>query len=168
MKHVVAALALLFMAAQVQASWSAFAQVTPASENRYDIGVSVTPVDGSKSRFIVKIDNISFAQHAWLVITSKEQPDEQQELRNHIWASDLSEENIMILAKLNPNGEEVSSATADARRSYEIVADTELIKHAYFYIDYPTAVFDGGYYYSVDINAFIEHYESETRVAQLH
>lgn len=168
MKHVFAVLALLFMAGQVQASWSAFAQVTPETENRYDIDVSVTPVEGSESRYFVTIDDISFAQHAWLIVTSKEQPDEQQELRYHIWASDLSVENIIILARLNPNGEEVSGGTADGRNSYEIVMDSELLKHAYIYIDYPTTIFDGGYYYSVDLNAFIEYYESETCVALNH
>jgi len=157
MKHVLG-LFILFFTAQAHASWSAFAYITPETQEKYKLEVSISPIDGVRKKFLIRFNAVGYdSKLAWLIVTEEPLSEKGQELRDYIWSGVKTESEILIKSKMMPTGiGGFSSKDKKKERFYEIELDSELIKRAYIYIDFPSMVFDGGYYYSVDLGAFLE------------
>jgi hypothetical protein len=146
------------MANQTHAGWSAFAHVTPDSEKKFNIEVSLIPMGGQKDNFLVRVKAVGYDHKlAWLIITSDKLSEKGQQLRSYIWESAKPEKDIILKKKLMPTGVGGFRTNSNDPKYYEVELDSDLIKHSYIYIDFPSMVFDGGYYYSIDLGEYLKH-----------
>ena len=62
------------------------------------------------------------------------------------------------MSRLMPNIEHKFDSVAKTfeliLHDFEVTIHKDFIKTAYIYIDYPTVVMDGGYYYSIDLGSY--------------
>lgn len=143
------------MCTQAEAVWSAFAHVTPDAEAQYGIDVLVQPAGAQEEMFRVRVDAIEYEhKHAWLVVAGERLSSSGQELRNEIWGLTPSVDKVVLVkAELQPFGEA-------GELYYEIELSADIIQRAYIYIDFPSLTADGGYYYSIDLPAYLEAHRS--------
>lgn len=151
-------LVFLFLTLQAQAVWSEFAHVTPDTQEKYKLDVSITPIVGSENRFLIRLEAVGYDHKlAWLIVSSETLSVKDQELRDYIWSAAKPEKEILIKTKLMPTGVGgFPSSDQGEKRFYEVELDSQFISRAYIYIDFPSQVFDGGYYYSVDLGSFLQ------------
>ncbi len=135
---------LIIIASQTQASWSGFAHVTPENQKKYGINVKVTTVKNKKSYKVEFNIRGSGHKHAWLVISSSPLTKKEQKLRSSIWFKKTTNKKIVSITKLKPS----------VKTRYKELLNISQIENGYIYIDFPDIVMDGGYYYSIDLNAY--------------
>lgn len=153
MKHLITLIAIL-AAVQARAAWSAFAHVTPETEERYGLVVYVTQIE--KDSFRIRLPAVGYDhKRAWLIIASDRLTEREQALRSYIWQSTKPPRPILVKAKLSPRQSSASSPKQGEPRYYEVELSSEMIKRAYIYIDFPSVVLDGGYFYSIDLPAYL-------------
>ena len=146
------------------ASWSDFAHVTPATEKEYNLRVQLIPLDTGESRFKIKCRAVGFDEKlAWLIITEKALSSQEQRQRAHLWGSAQPEKAIRLKTLILPEGVGALMEEEEAPLFYEVELDAELMKTAYIYIDFPFPVKDGGYFYSIDLNAYLEHHRAKAK-----
>lgn len=149
MKHMVA-LVMFVMCAQATAAWSGFAHVTPDTEAEYSIEVLVEQDTGREDMFRIRLNAIEGGyKNAWLVVAEERLSAAEQERRRYTWVGVPHGKGVMIKAPLYPVGD-------SNERYYEVELSAEVIRKAYVYIDYPVPVLDGGYYYSIDLPAYMD------------
>lgn len=154
------ALTLVLVVVQAHAAWSAFAHVTPETEKKYQLAVDITPIQNEKDGFRIKFPAVGYDhKQAWLIVTSDKLTEKEQELRNYIWESIKPPKRILVKAKLSPRETAALSSRRDEPRHYEVELSAEMIERAYIYIDFPSMVLDGGYYYSIDLPAYLARYK---------
>lgn len=142
-------LILLLLTNQGYASWSSFAHVTPATEEKYGLTITLTPVTGVKNTFNVKLNAVdSDHKHAWLIITAKNLSVEEQEFRGNIWQGTPLAKQVLVKTELRAKGK-------GAESYYEAELSLDNLRTGYIYIDFPSMVLDGGYYYSIDLSTYI-------------
>ncbi len=163
MKHIVIII-LFLLTGKTYAVWSAFAHVTPETEQKYEIKVSLTPVEGQKGKFVIQFNAVaSDYKHAWLVHSSEKLSEKEQNLRSYMWGFTKPTKDILIQAKLLPANTGRPFHEEGKPIFYKVVLDSKFIKNSYIYIDFPEQVHDGGYYYSIDLGAyFTKHEKSNT------
>jgi len=135
--------------------FSAFAVITPENQSKHKIYVEALKSDSGTCN--IRMNAIGYPYlHAWLIITSKELSKEEQEFRKVIWSEVYPPESLIIKSKLNPENDRSSLLKKEELKDafYEISISNKLGHSAYIYIDYPHLVFDGGYYYSIDLKKF--------------
>lgn len=153
-------LTLMALVVQAHAAWSAFAHVTPETEKKYELAVYLTPIQSEKDSFRIKVTAVGYDhKQAWLIIASEKLTGEEQELRAYIWESIRPQKRILVKAKLSPRGTSESSSRRDESRYYEVELSSEMLERAYIYIDFPSMVLDGGYYYSIDLPTYLARYK---------
>ena len=151
------AIVLLLISSQSQARWSRFAHVTPENESKYGLEVKLTPVDGQKSKFSIKVKAVADdAKNAWLIVASEALSKEGQELRYYIWQSKKTEKDILVKAMLMPTKGAGESSARRRPKYYEVELDSKLMGRSYIYIDFPSPVTDGGYYCSIDLGSYLK------------
>lgn len=154
------ALILVLVAVQAHAAWSAFAHVTPETEKQYELVVDMTPIQNEKGSFRIKFSAVGYDhKQAWLIIASDKLTEKEQELRGYIWESIKPPKQILVKAKLSPHGIGALSSKRDKPIYYEVELSSEMIERAYIYIDFPSMVLDGGYYYSIDLPTYLARYK---------
>jgi hypothetical protein len=141
---------------QALAQFSAFEIVAPDTQDRLNDEIKSLSVEKMEDgRFIVKVPKFR-SKHVWLITCSSELGYGQSEFRDNIWNRDSHDSNIYVLAK---PGDSPVPCTVDDRRAesgfVEVILSNDLMSRSYIYIDYPHGVFDGGYYYSVDLPAYL-------------
>lgn len=161
MKYVITIIALLLMANQIHAAWSRFAHVTPETENKFNITVSLLPLDETNNEFLVlvRLNAIEVDKQAWLIITYDGLSENEQQFRDVIWNSEKPEKKILLRTKLMPKGVSSFLSEDNDLKFYEVVLDAKHLKHSYIYIDFPWRVLDGGYFYSIDLPAYLKKYQ---------
>ena len=143
-------------------SWSDFAHVTPATEKEYNLHVQLVPLDTRESKFKVKFKAVGYDEKlAWLIITTDALSVKGQQLRYHFWGSAKPEKAIRLKTLIMPVGVGGLSVENDDPAFYEIELEASLMENAYIYIDFPLPVKDGGYFYSIDLGAYLKHYRSK-------
>ena len=146
------------------AGWSDFAHVTPTTEKEYNLQVQLIPLDTGESRFKIKCRAVGFDEKlAWLIITEKALSSQEQRQRAHLWGSAQPEKAIRLKTLILPEGVGALMEEEEAPLFYEVELDAELMKTAYIYIDFPFPVKDGGYFYSIDLNAYLEHHRAKAK-----
>ena len=128
-----------------------------------------------------KADAVGYPlKQAWLAFASRPLTADEQKLREYIWAkpnqpSSTNQREIAISALKGPfvsiTPIEVSHPTQldqvaqqitsvplttanDDHAYYELTISRTSAKAAYIYVDFPSLIADGGYYYSIDVGAF--------------
>ena len=165
MKRIIT-MTLLAFAIEATASWSKFAHVTSENEDTYKFNISVQRQSSNPEIYDIKFrsdffdPNRSLGKCAWLIISKRELTPEEQIRRFDIWKPDSVNEDLLVVAKLLPKFDmvldEEDNRYKTAQRDFELTLHESMINHAYIYIDFPRSVFDGGYYYSIDLATYIE------------
>ena len=149
----------LTLSAHTLANWSRYAHVTPKSENAYDLNVYVSPTNEENTTYLIRLPAISFpSKQAWLIVTPKPISPKEQNQRTRFWGDDLNTKNIESIIPLRPNGIPIFSQAdePDIEKYYEVIIPAHEADRAYIYIDFPTPVSDGGYFYSIDIGSYVK------------
>ncbi len=155
MRNIVCTLVILMLTSQAQADWSGFAHVTPSSEAELKLKVSMTPVENQPGKYSVKLEAVGYNHKlAWLIIAKNALSPDGQQLRDYIWSGAKTEQDILVKVKLMPTGIGGFAQKEETEKFYVIELSSNLIERSYIYIDFPSPVFDGGYYYSIDIGAY--------------
>ena len=104
----------------------------------------------------MKVPEIS-SLHVWLITCSWELADDQNEFRERIWKSDLNDSHIDVPAE--PGDSPAPTCTKDDLRAengfVEVILSANLMSRSYIYIDHPHPLFDGGFYYTIDLPEYL-------------
>lgn len=137
------------------AVWSAFAHVTPATESKYQINVEFSKFESKPNqKYRVKIPAIGYGhQKTWLVLTAQVLNLSGEELRAFLWWKEQPKERVLSILELKVKNSENGPYYEHYLTEYEA-------QHGYIYVDYPGVTFDGGYYYSIDLRAYLSGLEA--------
>lgn len=158
MKIILLILVSLTLSAHTFASWSRFAYVTPKTEKDYELSVYITPTNQFKTTYLIRLPAVSYpSKQAWLIVTPTSISPTEQNQRERFWSKELNTENVEAIIPLRPKGIPIFQKTDNSNKEkfYEVVIPADQIDRTYIYIDFPTPVYDGGYYYSIDIGTYI-------------
>lgn len=143
-------LGLLSFASPLFAVSSAFERVTPSSEER-DYHPKVTLEVTEENKYLLGISNIG--KEAWLVVCFEARKENEREFRKLIWKMPgARSDDIMLIVPLKIN----EDGTA------QIHLSEELVSRSYVAIDFPNPVFDGDFYYTIDIPQFHKHLKKQS------
>ncbi len=138
-------LAVMLFSAATIAVFSAFAHITPDTQKQFGFEVCV-------EQGILDTDPVEVSVRAegpltggWLITTSEYVGPEDQEFRQYIWYDTVSESPIESIENLRYDEENGVSRASVPR---------EVFLRSYLYYDFSEPVFDGGYYYSIDLSTF--------------
>lgn len=148
----------LFLANNSFASWSRYAHVTPETETKFELNVQVEPVNNKKTAYLVRLEAVAFpSKQAWVIVTPKPLSPSAQNQRSRFWGDKLNTENVESIVPLRPTGIPIfpQSNETKSEKFYEVVIPAGQMDRTYIYIDFPTRVADGGYYYSIDLGAYL-------------
>jgi len=138
------------------AAFSDFVRITPETEAWFHLYVQILPVEGQDDRCKIIPPSVSPHRSIYLIVCRAPVPPEKQNFRGHIWSQGESRTDVLIAAPLLPYGQ---YAYPDLQRVVRpmpnhIILDRLSLERSYLYIDYPTLVLDGGYYYCVDLSTY--------------
>lgn len=159
MKKILLIFIYLTLSAHTLASWSQYAHVTPKSENEYDLNVYVSPTNKENTTYMIRLPAISFpSKQAWLIVTPKPISPKKQNQRARFWGNNLNTMNVESIIPLRPNGIPIFSQANEhnTEKYYEVIIPAYEADRTYIYIDFPTPVNDGGYFYSIDIGSYVK------------
>lgn len=147
---------LLLQASAAQAVFSAFVVITPENEKEHGIHVRVSPLGEGDGKYILTVPVVTDFQKTWLVLSRDRLNGRDQNLREFIWSSGKKgDPGIVDLTELHPDAKYPETADSNIRYA-EILLDKEIVDRSYVYIDYPGAIFDGGFYYSIDLGSYLD------------
>jgi|GEM_PF-3260988 len=159
MEKYLLAIVVLVFSSLAQASWSRYAYVSPETEKEYELKISVLPADKSNKTFIVKFSAVSFPfKQAWVITTPKPISPKEQNQRNRFWAEELNVSGVESIIPLRPKGISMFNSPGDSEseKVYELVVSASQVQRTYIYIDFPSSVDDGGYFYSIDLGSYVK------------
>lgn len=140
------------------ASWSRYAYVTPETEAEYELNVQIERADSKNKTYLIRLDAIAFpSKQAWLIVTPKPLSASEQNQRSRFWGDKLNTENVESIVPLRLTGIPIFPQSNDIKSDlfYEIVISESQMHRTYIYIDFPTPVADGGYFYSIDLGSYV-------------
>jgi len=149
----------LMIPSLVQASWSRYAYVSPETESEFELKVYVAPADKSNETYVVRLKAVSFPfKQAWVITTPKPLSPENQNQRNRFWSEEMNVSGVESIIPLRPKGIAMFKEAEESKKDkvYELVIPTSQIRRTYIYIDFPSPVNDGGYFYSIDIGSYVK------------
>ena len=146
---------LLLQLDTAQAAFSQFVVITPQNEKEHGIQVGISPAGDGNGKYILTVPVVTGFKQTWFVLSRDRLDGPKQNLREYIWSSGREgDPGIVVLTSLHQDDEH--SAKADANMGYaEILLDKEIIDRSYVFIDFPASVFDGGFYYSIDLGSYL-------------
>ena len=155
MLRVLLGLTFLLVTSAASAIFSQFVSVSPNNENKYQ---EVRPaVTRNGDVVTVSIPYRDGPKKYWLIISAKPLRNGEQEFRDFIWKGTSARTDIVLFASLAPSLQRtLSGDTRDERSEIRLVLPYKLAQRAYIYHDFPVAVFDGGFYYTVDIPSYLK------------
>ena len=75
-------------------------------------------------------------------------------MRSFILGEAKAPPNLILKTKINPAVTELITRDNIKEARYELTISKKASRNAYIYIDFPSLVFDGGYYYSINLGPF--------------
>jgi hypothetical protein len=141
------------------ASWSQYAYVTPETEFKYKLNVHVEPANSKRTAYLIRLEAVAFpSKQAWLIVTPKPLSSSEQNQRSRFWADKLNTENVESIVPLRPTGIPIfpQSNEKKSEKFYDVVIPADEIDRTYIYIDFPALVYDGGYFYSIDLSTYLK------------
>ncbi|WP_078118480.1 hypothetical protein [Thiosocius teredinicola] len=159
MKKLVAILLFVFSSSSYSV-WSAFAHVTPATESEYGIRVEFAEINQNLNReYRIKIPAIGHGyQKAWLVLTAQPLEKSGAELRAYIWWKEQPKARVLSALEMIPK-------VTKEGIFYETLLSEDEVQNGYIYVDYPHEMFDGGYYYSIELRSYVSGREASANKA---
>ena len=167
MKNITLFIALLTLSATM----SAFAQFSkfvcispdnPGSDTRIHPEITFT---GVKQDYVsVEVSSMQGWRQSWLIVCKEPVSAERQNFRAMVQTMKggslpprEKRKEVVLIAPLtayrgDPSDEGVSTNAINIK----IELALELAERAYIYIDYPYCIMDGGYFWSIDIPAFVK------------
>ncbi len=146
------------------AAFSAFVRITPETQSKYDFDVEIKNIGNDKYRFRIGHEYLCEGHKCvWLIISNKPVSPEKQNFRNYIWSSEKEKQLTLTKTKLQCKKNKDSCQS----KHLEGILEKEKAARAYIYIDYPKFIFDGGYYYCVDLNTYQSQIISENANKQI-
>jgi hypothetical protein len=92
----------------------------------------------------------------WLILCKQSLRSARQNFRSTIWEAIENDKEIVKINQLK-SGQISLSETGSQQYAYvEVVLSRDEMKRSYIYIDYPSEVHDGGYYYSIDLAYYLK------------
>jgi hypothetical protein len=134
----------------VDARFSAFMAVTPEIAKQQKFEVRITPDPKNKAFLLVDVTGVTY-HDAWLITVDKRLAPEQQSFRDFIWNGKFSGGKVLESQHVWHNKDQTNlPPLPEFRVRKDRAAST------YLYMDHPGEVCDGGFYYSIDLPAFLE------------
>ena len=130
--------------------FSVFKRITPETEEKHGVNVQILPAAGRRDCYRVIVSGAEPRKRTFLIVCDKPLPPEQQDFRAYVWAQRPLREEIVTIAPLLTRDSGVRGRSECA----EIVLATPVFDRSYIYIDYPHLVFDGGFYYCIDLSSY--------------
>ncbi len=154
MKKLFSIVVLLILSNQVHAIWSSFALVTKDTQSEY--GIDIKSSFSKKSGLCtLKFGAVGYpGKHAWLIRTSAKLSTKEQELRTYILGGADAPKSLQLKTKISALGADATRKEKSANFYYEVTVNIGSGNSTYIYIDFPRMVFDGGYYYSIDVDSY--------------
>jgi len=135
---------------------SAFVVITPENEAEHSFQIQVETVPERKNYSRVRvIGPIDGRRQAWVIVCKEYVNASGQNFRNYLWYRGVNK-NIQRVRRLHPGQTRPNGFTAQEHEYVEVDLPRDQIRRAYIYIDYPSEVDDGGYYYSIDLAFYLE------------
>lgn len=157
MKRAFLILALLVLPLNAaQAVFSQFVVITPENETEYGIEVRVSPLGDGTRRYILTVPVVRDFKQTWFVMSRSRLQGRNRNLRDFIWSGGKEgDPGIVAVTELHPDGKYPETAGSKIRYA-EILLHEGVADRSYVYIDYPGTVFDGGFYFLVDLGAYLK------------
>ena len=153
----VAIAALVSVASLAQAVFSAFVVITPANETSHPFRIDTHPLGTADELMRVRVSGpLADGQEAWLITCKQSLLSEKQNFRSAVWSQSQGNEDIVHMQQVNPVRAPSVTADGKAEAYIEVVLTGEEMQRSYIYIDYPSEVRDGGYYYSIDLAYYLQ------------
>ena len=148
------------------AVFSKFARITPETQEKHHVYVQILPVQGEKGKCKIIPPKVHQGMNTYLITCRERIPAKEQNFRGYIWRRDWDRPDILSVAPLLPYGMEKYSNPSHVVRPMpnHVILDRSLLKRSYIYIDYPTPVLDGGYFYCIDLSTYPLPEERKLRV----
>ena len=154
------------LASQTHGQFSAFARITPETEKKHNIQVQILPVRGWESKCRIIPPKVHQGMSTYLIVCRERVPPKEQNFRGYIWYRDRDWDryqgryqdrtDILSVAPLLPYGldQYPNPSYVVSPKPNHVVLDRSLLERSYIYIDYPTEMTDGGYYYCIDLSTY--------------
>ena len=141
----------------VVAAFSQFVVIRPSNEARYPFVVQVHTVANKTDTVRVRVTGpVDDAQKSWLIICRQPLLPAAQNFRHVIWGSKKRDRDIVKITRLHADRSVRSENDKLHYPTVEAVLTHAEMQRAYIYIDYPSAVYDGGYYHSIDLAYYLD------------
>jgi hypothetical protein len=142
--------------------WAAFARVIPEDQQKFGIRVNATEVN-EQFKFAIALRKepglcsaTRFGRQAWLVEAREPlSATEQSRLRYELWGVRESDAEAVPPGWIAV-GKESFRAKSKWVCLLEVLVPKSSVGRSYIVIDYPYPVYDGGYYYAIDLSEFVE------------
>ncbi len=156
MKRCILTLLIVVAASSCFGRFSEFIRLTPESESSHRLRVSFAPINSGHTRITYRWNNQN--KECWLLIFQNDQsiPD-QLDFRDIIWNRQST---------LPPGVAQLIPLSADNDGFVEITLQDSLIPRAFICIDFPDRIMDGGYYYTIDLSAYVKKPERSVTAAE--
>jgi predicted GH43/DUF377 family glycosyl hydrolase len=141
-------------------TFSEFARIAPETEGRYGVFLQILPVQGQDGKCKIIPPKVYQGMSTYLIVCREKIPPKEQNFRWYIWQRDWYRDrdwpDILSVAPLLPYGLDKypNSPYVVSPMPNHVILDRSLLERSYLYIDYPTEVSDGGYFYCIDLSTY--------------
>ena len=139
------------------AAFSSFVVITPENEAKHPFLIQPQPVENQANLTRIRvIGPVDGHKKVWLIMCKQTLRPASQNFRSTIWEAIENDKEIVKISQLK-SGQISLSETGSQQYAYvEVVLSSDEMKRSYIYIDYPGEVYDGGYYYSIDLAYYLK------------
>jgi hypothetical protein len=131
--------------------------ITPENEAKHPFLIQPQPVENQADLTRIRvIGPVDGHKKVWLILCKQSLRSARQNFRSTIWEAIENDKEIVKINQLK-SGQISLSETGSQQYAYvEVVLSRDEMKRSYIYIDYPSEVHDGGYYYSIDLAYYLK------------
>ncbi len=140
-------LLLALFAFEANAAFSMFVHVTPENQKEYGFHVCVDRNYLDTELVEVRIRGEQPLRGGWLIITHEYVDESGQQFREYIWNDNATDSPIESITDLQ-HDEEYGVT--------RVLLPQDAFPRSYLYFDFPEPVFDGGFYFSIDLSTFAD------------
>ena len=139
------------------AAFSSFVVITPENEAKYPFLIQPQPVENQADLIRIRVIwPVDGHKKVWLIMCKQSLRPANQNFRSTIWEDKENSKEIVSLSQLKP-GLIILPESGNQQFAYvEVVLSSDEMRRSYLYIDHPSEVHDGGYYYSIDLAYYLK------------
>lgn len=139
------------------AAFSSFVVITPENEAKHPFLIQPQPVENQADLTRIRvIGPVDGHKKVWLILCKQSLRPASQNFRSTIWEDREDSKEIVSLSQLKP-GLIILPESGNQQLAYvEVVLSSDEMRRSYLYIDHPSEVHDGGYYYSIDLAYYLK------------